>query len=200
MKQHVLFGLLVCSLSVVTPVFAAEAEMPPEPQAQSTAKPPSLDYRVPQSNIMVDNQPVRSVETARHTSPNIPSWQSNSNPVPVYTGKKPLIKSLTGQDFSGQNLRTANFKHNALSGANFSRAILVEAKFQGADVSGANFYRATLMGANFRKANLYGADLRNADLSNIITSGANFWNARYNKGTTFPPNFVPAQQGLIFEP
>jgi len=73
-------------------------------------------------------------------------------------------KNLSGQDFSGQDLR----------GACFEGARLVGANFQKTDLRGANFRDARCLSANSDEANLSGTILDNTKFHEACLRGANF--------------------------
>lgn len=132
------------------------------------------------------------------------NWTANSQTTPQasrQTSQSVDISALgygpRGKDFSNQNLTHARFNRDKLAGANFRQAILTNSSFRGASLINADFNGAMLMGADFRWAKLNGADLSNADLTNVRTWGAKFQDAKYNRNTKFPVNFVPEKRGMI---
>ncbi len=64
---------------------------------------------------------------------------------------------LSGQDFSGQDLRGADFTLSEAEGTNFSGANLQGAKFRFANIRGADFRGANIERVNFDKSNMEGA-------------------------------------------
>jgi hypothetical protein len=72
----------------------------------------------------------------------------------------------TDFNFSGLDLRWANFQYAVLQGADFQYAVLQSANLRFADLRGANLYRANLQYADLQAANLQSADLINATLQN----------------------------------
>lgn len=92
-------------------------------------------------------------------------------------------------DFSGADLRGANFMDAKLMSADFSRSNLMDANFMGADLSGASFHDANLFGAGFTQAILenaffIGADLRYARFYDANLKRADFLGAKL-KGAIF---------------
>jgi len=102
-------------------------------------------------------------------------------------------------DWSGRNLRGANFWSSSLKGANFSRSDLTGANFSEANLTGASLTEANLRKANLQKANLSHADLTNAqlqeaDLRDAILFGAKLQNANLQganlTGAVLPAGFT----------
>jgi uncharacterized protein YjbI with pentapeptide repeats len=88
------------------------------------------------------------------------------------------------------NLRRANLQGTQLVGTDFGGSNLRDARLNKANLINAVLYMADLRGADLRKSWLFGADLRGADLS-----GADLHGAKYDKDTTWPEDFDPAQAG-----
>src|SRR6516165_2861987 len=89
---------------------------------------------------------------------------------------------LTGQDFSGLNLRGVKMDRAVLRGANFAGAhlqsanligaILQEARFDRADLSRARLSGANLVSANLEDACLAKAEMEFALMANAVLQGA----------------------------
>src|SRR5438874_5170782 len=73
---------------------------------------------------------------------------------------------LSGQDFSGLNLRGIKMDRAVLRGADFTGAHLQRANLIGTISEAARFNRADLTGARLSGANLVSASLENACLAN----------------------------------
>jgi hypothetical protein len=103
------------------------------------------------------------------------------------------LESLIGLDFRGARLR----------GANLEEARLYQCCFDGADLVGCRLAGAWLHGASFKGADLRGADFRGRGGNRTLTTrrmeGANFFGARYNAATRWPPGFAPAEHGCAYE-
>jgi uncharacterized protein YjbI with pentapeptide repeats/tetratricopeptide (TPR) repeat protein len=108
-------------------------------------------------------------------------------------------------DWSGMNLRGANFWSSSLKGANFSQSDLRGANFNEANLTGANLRGANLSQANLRKANLSHADLTDAqlqgsDLQDAILFGAKLQNANLQGaklvGAILPAGFTGGEPTL----
>lgn len=81
-------------------------------------------------------------------------------------------------DFSGADLRKADFRSSELPRVNFKSADLREADLRNADFGGADFEGADLRGANVLLANFKGANFKNANLEGIdfaLTGQKNKW-------------------------
>lgn len=94
-----------------------------------------------------------------------PAWaQAILYPPPIsYTGA-----DLPGEDFSGQNLQSAEFVNAHIPQTNFTGANLKGAIFSGAAMPEANLHGADLTYAMVDQANLSGADLSDANLTDTI--------------------------------
>jgi tetratricopeptide (TPR) repeat protein len=97
-------------------------------------------------------------------------------------------------DWSGRNLRGANFWSSSLKGANFSRSDLTGANFSEANLTGANLRGANLKKANLSHADLTGAQLQGANLRDAILFSANLQNANLQganlTGAVLPAGFT----------
>lgn len=101
-------------------------------------------------------------------------------------------RSLSGVQWSGAILESAN-----LAGANLRFANLAEAEFRYANLEG-----ASLLGANLEKAALVGANLQGAELLGVNLERAALWGANleraiYNDYTIWPEEFNPKEAGAI---
>lgn len=78
-------------------------------------------------------------------------------------GKRAIFSNMNLEnfDFSGRDLRAADFRFAELSGANFSQADLTLADFSGAIVENANFNDATMIKTVFRDTVTDGATFDN---------------------------------------
>lgn len=93
-------------------------------------------------------------------------------------------ESLIGADFSGKdlrdaeftkaNLRQSNFSHADLRGVSFFAANLEEANLEGANLSGATLDSARFNRANLTNALLEGAFASNARFAGAVITGADF--------------------------
>ncbi|NES97938.1 MAG: pentapeptide repeat-containing protein [Desertifilum sp. SIO1I2] len=94
-----------------------------------------------------------------------PAWaQAVLYPPPLsYTGA-----DLRGEDFSGQNLQSAEFVNANLPQTNFNGANLRGAIFSGVAMPQANLHGADLTYAMIDQANLTGADLSDAVFTESI--------------------------------
>ena len=129
--------------------------------------------------------------------------------------------AIIAKNFDGEDLTQANLRGWRLEGATFCDALMDGVDLSGADCYGASFYRARLKGAilrmgvfkgaDFRLADLRGADLSGADfespgvaatdfchanLEGVICTGAKFFGAAYEQGTSFPLGFDPNMHGM----
>ena len=86
-------------------------------------------------------------------------------------------KELSGQDFSGQNLRWADLSNCNLSGAVLRNTDLRHANLGGANLTGALLDYAPLHNANLWKAKLQAASLENARLEFVNANSADFTDA-----------------------
>lgn len=85
---------------------------------------------------------------------------------------------LSGQDFSGQDLRKRAY----------TKAVLRKTNFAGANLTGVSFFSSLAEGANFRGANMALADLESgnfegADFTNAVLAGAFVNNAQLQGAT-----------------
>ncbi|MEO3474791.1 pentapeptide repeat-containing protein [Roseomonas sp. CAU 1739] len=126
--------------------------------------------------------------------------------------------SLRG-DFSGANLRGARIegtlfwnRHNgsysgidlrgASGAASMYNAIFDGALLDGASLTGARLNATSFVGVDFgtadlSRAQLHTARLEGADLSRATLDDAEFYAARFDCRTRFPPGFNPNDRGLI---
>lgn len=75
---------------------------------------------------------------------------------------------LSGENFSGINLRNANFFMADLRGATFSNADLIGSNFGHANVSGAHMEFAILNATRFVQSNLHGTTFFNAHMGSTL--------------------------------
>ena len=85
--------------------------------------------------------------------------------------------NLTGEDFSGQDLRDSSF---------------VQANLRDANLGGVNLSGVSLFGANMNRSNLEGADLRYATLDSAQLQRVNLRNANLEGAFAFRTNFKDA--------
>lgn len=91
-------------------------------------------------------------------------------------------QSLTGMDFSNEDLQRSDFSGASLTGCDFSSADLTNSSFANAALTGIDFSSGGLDGCDFRGASLSGCDFSSADLQNTDftaarISGCDFDNA-----------------------
>lgn len=115
---------------------------------------------------------------------------------------RPLMKGergrLAGINFSGANLREANFEFVDLDGANLlgadleganlqhvnlSNACLDGANLKDANLKSAMLNGASLVGANLMRATLVGTDLRGTNLADCNIFGISAWNVQTDEST-----------------
>lgn len=87
------------------------------------------------------------------------------------------VCDLAHLNFAGMRLEEAefiqcNFTGADMRNADFQRAVIPGGTFDGADLSGANFYRADLRGSTFEDANLTNTGFTQADLRLASRAGA----------------------------
>ncbi|WP_299402560.1 pentapeptide repeat-containing protein [Acaryochloris sp. IP29b_bin.148] len=111
-------------------------------------------------------------------------------PLPAHAASSAATRAIDDaeiatQDFSGQDLREAEFSNNKLAGANFSGADLTAVVFNGVDLSGANLQNADMTGgmaylSSFSGADLSGAIFTEAMLLQSSLQGATVTNADFS--------------------
>jgi uncharacterized protein YjbI with pentapeptide repeats len=105
---------------------------------------------------------------------------------------------LSGSDFRGANLTSANFSPlEARPGqgtlTTLTRNVLKACDFSGAMMKGANFTRAVLMFSRMTGADLTGANFTEADLSKVDFSGATLSGADFTGADLDGANLASAQ-------
>lgn len=88
-------------------------------------------------------------------------------PALAVSGGGGISTPISGQDFSGQDLRKNKYTKAVMRQTNFSNANLEGVSFFGGLAVGANFH-----GANLTNADLESADFEGADFSDAILAGA----------------------------
>mmetsp|Transcript_15403 Transcript_15403/g.26657 ORF Transcript_15403/g.26657 Transcript_15403/m.26657 type:complete len:199 (+) Transcript_15403:38-634(+) len=83
---------------------------------------------------------------------------------------------ISGQDFSGQDLRARNYRKAVMRQTNFSNANMDKVSLFGGLAAGADF-----SGANMTNADISNADLEGADFTNTVLVGAFASNAQLDK-------------------
>lgn len=100
---------------------------------------------------------------------------------------------LTGHDFSGQTLRTAEFSNAKLESTNFSNADLRGAVFSTSIMVNANLHAADLSHAMVDQVNFTNADLSDANFTEAILLDATF-NATNITGADFTDAILDGSQ------
>ncbi|TVZ76577.1 pentapeptide repeat-containing protein [Streptomyces sp. BK340] len=121
------------------------------------------------------------------------TWKSSVATAADLPGFEPGHHKLNGMNFSGKQMRDADFRNTHLSGigVKFEDSILENSHFEGADARGVDFLGAHFSGSEFANTNLSGADLRSADLSHTSISGAKSLDgALVNQQTCWPHGFT----------
>jgi hypothetical protein len=95
------------------------------------------------------------------------SWRANVEIASSIPGFMPGDRNIEGINFSGKELRNADFTGIAVR----------DVQFRDADLTGAVFDRADLRGANLIGANFYEASLKDAKLDRALLQGANLTGA-----------------------
>lgn len=90
---------------------------------------------------------------------------------------------LNGANFSGTNLRRANFASVQAEGANFSSAVMTSANGLSANFTLAQFRHSDLTHINLRQANMTAADFSETDLTEANCRSANFSGAKFHRAT-----------------
>lgn len=91
-------------------------------------------------------------------------------------------QSLSGVDFSNEDLSGSNFSGCSISGCDFSNADVEKSSFDGSALTGCDFSNADLQESSFVGARLSGCDFGNADLddadfTDARVTGCDFRNA-----------------------
>lgn len=101
-------------------------------------------------------------------------------------------------DFTGANLREADFYWAIAAWSIFRDTDLTRTNFQGADLKEADFTRARLIDTNLGYDNLGGStQLQGAHLENAIIEKVNFEGCEYDLKTRFPIGFQPEAHGMV---
>ena len=82
---------------------------------------------------------------------------------------------ISEQDFTGMDLRNANFEGSVISYTDFSNANLEDANFRFSDILRTNFVNTNLEGANISRAILDNVYLSNANLNNAKMFGSKLY-------------------------
>jgi two-component system, LytTR family, sensor kinase len=107
---------------------------------------------------------------------------------PAHGPRQPLRmrgSQLTDFDFSGLDLRGADFRFSNLTGANFSNTILRDANLSFSSLVDASFENADLTGANLNFSGMQGANLTGANLTGVSMSFSG--GGRNVQPPVFPP-------------
>ena len=83
---------------------------------------------------------------------------------------------ISNQDFTGKDLRDANFEGSIIKDADFSYANLEGASFRFSDIDKTNFKNVNLESADISRAALTNVDFSNANLNNAKMFGSEFVN------------------------
>ena len=92
-----------------------------------------------------------------------------------------MLSNASSSDFSGADLRKADFTDISLC-----RAVFKNANLESADMRYASFYRVVFEGANLESADMREASLNDTDLSKTNLNGAKLKDALYSINTKFP--------------
>lgn len=95
-----------------------------------------------------------------------------------------------GTDFSGSELREANFVKAELIKAVFNNSDLSEASFDDVEAEGAKFIDATLVGVRIRNSNFIEANFSSANLFNARIIFTDFDDSILNKANLIEASFV----------
>jgi len=111
-------------------------------------------------------------------------------PLPAHAASSAATRAIDDadivtQDFSGQDLREAEFSNNKFVGANFSQADMTAVVFNGVDLTGANLQNVDMTGgmaylSSFAEADLSGAILTEAMLMQSSLRGATVTDADFS--------------------
>ncbi|MFI2371234.1 pentapeptide repeat-containing protein [Streptomyces sp. NPDC018833] len=129
------------------------------------------------------------------------TWKSNVEVADSIPGFDPDGRDIEGINFSGKELRDADFKDNEkLKGAQFRDTDLTGADFRNANLTGANLIGANLQEADLTGATLDGAMLQSANLAGAIINhpGTSFNGAMVNAYTCWPEDVdVRKVEGVV---
>ncbi len=92
-------------------------------------------------------------------------------------------QDLAGIDFSGEDLRGANFSNCYLEQCNFSQTNLEGANLSGAIAARCNFSHANLKSVNLKDSNIGACDFNYSDLSHAETEGCEYGKSNFSYAT-----------------